>query len=226
MKHANKLLPLGIAVVFAVTNIGCGQAFRSSSQAESAAKAAEINAQIQKAQAASLDAQRAIDEAHKAVSEIMDEKGNIRLNMFAKDTSKTQTTGLIAPLLAKLNPVFDRLFAKITAVKTQLGTARASLAAALSGLNPTDPAAIAKIEEIKAELAKIDGLEATFRQQMHQLGSRLDLAVNGLEKLIGFGTSFIPIPGVGAIAGILIDVLITSDVRDLVASVRYRLEAV
>ena len=223
-----KILVIALATFMSFTSIGCGNSFKSIGQGDAALKLSAVAAQVEKAQKASLDAQRAIQEANAAISEIMDSNGQIRMSLFSTtaDVARTRTAGIIAPLLARLNPVFDRLFARITSVKVQFATARASLMEALNTLNAADPSQIVRIEEIKAELAKIDALEMSFRQQMHQLGGRLDLAVTGLERLINLGTSFIPVPGAGAVAGILIDLLVTSDVRDMVAAVRFRLQAV
>jgi hypothetical protein len=66
-------------------------------------------------------------------------------------------------------------------------------------------------------------MERTFSASMHQLASKLDLAIAGLDKLVSGVTSFIP--GFGWIANLALDYLVMSDVKNFIYEVKMRLMA-
>jgi hypothetical protein len=231
MYTTKNYLAVTLAIVFASSAIGCGQGFKSLSKpgdnSSQSSNAADISAQMQKAADASAQAQKAMDDANAAIAQITDDKGNINISLFkTSSTPEVSTQGLLKPLVDKLNVVFDKVFAKIDLVKTQFAAARLALADAMAKLNAADPAQAAQIQMIQTELAKIDALQATFQNTVHLLAVKLDLASFALDKLITSATSLIPIPGVGAIAGIFIDYYLMSDVKDLISTVKAKLLAV
>jgi hypothetical protein len=216
-----------MALVFMVSTVGCGQGFRATSVGSNTAASAgtvDISEQLAKAEDARKQAQAAMADAKAAIDQISDDQGNINIGLF--QTSETQTQGLLSPIIDKLNGVFDKLFAKIDFVKQQFTTARAALTAALAQLNQANPLQAAQIQQIMAEMSQIDAMEAQFQSSMHLLADKLDLASAALDKLINSATSFIPVPGLSIVAGVLIDMFVMSDVKNLIASLKARLLAV
>jgi hypothetical protein len=229
MSRMNKYLAVNIATVLAFSSVGCGQGFRNSGSSNAGvSQSVNVNDQLAKAQAASEQAQKAMADANTALADIMDDKGNIKLGLFSTTSSdsQTRTAGLLAPIIDKLNAVFDKLFAKVDLVKQQFAMARAALNDALSKLSAADPAQAAQIDQIKQELASIDTLEQQFSNQMHSLASKLDLASSAIDKLLQTATSAIPVPGLGTIAGVLVDMFLMSDVKNLIASIKAKLLAI
>lgn len=232
MGITRKYLAVSIASVFALSSIGCGQGFRTNSKATEVGSAGlggkepvNIDDQLAKAQAASEEAQKAMAAADAALAEIMDSNGNIKINIFGTKSvnSQTRTAGLLAPLVDKLNGVFDQLFAKVGLVKDQFNKARLLLADALAKVQAAGGTQ-AQLDLIRAQMAKIDALEAQFSASMHLLAGKLDLATAALDKLVASATS--SIPGIGAIAGIFVDMFLMADVKNLINSVKAKLLAI
>lgn len=231
MPITKNYLAVVLATLFATSGIGCGKGMRSAAPvvaektSEQSDGSFDISEQLNKAEEASKEAQKAMAEAEVVLAEIMDENGNVRINLFASTSvdSQTRTVGLLSPLLDKLNGVFDRVFEKVDFVKTQFANARMLLIQAMAKLDPNNAAHLSAIQAIKDQLNKIDGLERAFASSMHGLASKLDLATSALDKLINLGTSFIPVPGLGAVAGILIDLFLTGEVKDYISTVKLRL---
>lgn len=237
MVRTNKWLASGIAFVFTVSTVGCGQGFRTTSPtvdgttsesvnngSGTSVTSADLADQLAKAQAANEDAKAAFADAQAALSGLYDGSGNINLGLFS--SSDTQTQGLLAPIVDKLNTVFDAVFAKINQVKQQFDTARAAAAAAVAQLNQNDPAQAALYQQAMAQLSQIDAMETQFQTMIHGLASQLDVVSAALNNVVNSATSLIPIPGLGSLAGVLINLFVMSDVQNLISSVKAKLLAV
>lgn len=225
MGKYNKYIAVTIASVFAMSSVGCGQGFRTSSGASTmGGQSVNINDSLNSAQKATDEAQKAMAEADAALADIMDANGNIKLNLFSSSSvnSQTHTAGLLSPIVDKLNGVFDKLFAKVDMVKTQFAKARTLLEAALVQVQAAGGNQ-AQIDMIRAQIAKVDALETQFSTSMHLLAGKLDLASAALDKLVNSATSMIP--GIGAIAGIFVDLFLMSDVKNLIAQIKAKLLA-
>lgn len=232
MNRANQLCSLSLAAVFAVSSIGCGQGFKTSSANQSKATETgglsvtpDISASLKKAEEAAASAQTAMVDANNALKEIQDENGNINLGLFIRPqtSSKVEVQSLLSPVIDKLKAVFDTVFAKVALVKQKFADARRLLADAMAKLDLNDPAQAKIADEIKKQLANIDALEAKFTDAMRMLASKLDLAMVGLDKIITGVTS--SIPGWGSIVGLAIDYLFMSDVKALIQDLKARLLA-
>lgn len=216
----------GVLVVVAAGLVGCSQGFESQGKiSTNGAQAVDISSEMSKAEEANNAAMTAIAEANNAVKELTDSKGNINVGLFSKSSASADVTtqGLLDGIINKLRPKFDQLFAKVTAVKAKFAEARALLAAALAKLDPANPAHAAMIQEIMGQMAKIDSMERTFSASMHQLASKLDLVVMGIEKLVSGVTSFIP--GFGWIADLALDYFVMGDIKNFIAEIKMRLMA-
>jgi hypothetical protein len=218
----------GLIVLAAVSAIGCGQGFKSGSSASgnsAASTIANIDDQLAKANQAAKDAQTAMGEAQDAIDQITDANGNINISLFTKSSSsQVQSSGLLAPLVAKLQPLFDNVFNKVNMVEQQFAAARLALADALGKLNQNDPAQAALVAKVQAQLAQIDALEASFRDKVHALAGKLTLAITGLDKIINGVTSFIP--GFGWLASWALDMFVMDDVKNLILDLQTKLLAI
>jgi uncharacterized phage infection (PIP) family protein YhgE len=184
----------------------------------------DIDEEMQKADDASKAAEIAMNEAQAAINEISDSKGNINVSLFGKSTSTVSSKGLLSGITTKLGSVFDKVFVKIDTVKAQFATARATLATALAKLEQEIPEQSAQIQQIMAQLNKIDGLELQFKDRIHSLASKLDLAITGLDGLISGATSFIP--GFGWVVDLALDFFVMSDVKTFIHQLQLKLLAV
>lgn len=217
-----------MAVAFSFASIGCGQSFKSSAATTPLAEqSVNVDDAMSKAQKASDAARKAFADANLALSDIMDDSGNVHLNLFSSSGANAQAkaSGLSGPLIDKLNKVFGELFAKTDLVKQNLASARQLLNDALAKLSAAVPAQAAQIDVIRKQLGQLDLLEQDFSMAMHLLAGKLDLATNSLDKLIQQGTSLIPVPGLGMVAGVLIDMFVTNDVKVYIAGVKAKLLA-
>lgn len=217
-----------VLAVIAASSIGCGQGMKSTTSssekvASTGTSTEEIAAVIKKAEKANEEAQGAIAEAQAALLTIQDENGNINLSAFRKSNSEVTSSGLLTPIIDKLRGPFDTVLAKVALVKAKFTEARQMLMTALSKLDDKDPAQAALINEVMKQMAAIDKMEATFRTSMLQLGNKLDLAVDALEKVISGVTSFIP--GWGWIVSLGVDYLVMGDIRDFVMEIKLKLMA-
>ncbi|MGE4131180.1 MAG: hypothetical protein AB7F86_06045 [Bdellovibrionales bacterium] len=223
MKLKNQFSTI-MVVVFASSTFGCGQSFRAvPANQEFSSFNVETDDYLAKAEQAALDAQAAMDEAHALVAEITDENGNINIGLFKKPSSGASTQALLDPVINQLRAAFDKIFAKVKVVKDQIGLARQTLNDALAKLDPNNPAHAAQIELIKAQLAKIDQLEAQFSASMHALASKLDLAIAGLDGVISGLVTFIP--GWGSLVGLALDFLVMGDVKAVILELKAKLMA-
>lgn len=217
--------------------IGCGQGFKT--QALSGGQGlggviqpinnvADVKAQIDEAQKATDEAQTAMAEAQAAIASISDSNGNINVKVFAASgpsPASVSTQGILAPIVDKFKTVFDTVISKVQLVKQKFDTARATLAAAMAKLDPSNPAHAALIAQIQTALAGIDNMEAQFHNAMQFLASKLDIATSAIDSLVNAGCAFIPIPGLCAIAGVLVDMFILGDVKNLIADFKAKLLA-
>ncbi|MGE0529070.1 MAG: hypothetical protein AB7G93_03165 [Bdellovibrionales bacterium] len=212
-----------LLIMFMFSVVGCGQGFRG--QAEFAQiETKSIDDQLAKAEEAKLLAEKAIDEAHAAVSEITDENGNIKVGLFSSGSGSSSTTRsklFFNGLIEKLRSVFDTVFARAEEVKEHFELARDKLEEAMDLLDKNDPEQAERIEQIKDKLAYIDELELEFSESMHKLSDKLGVAVSGLEKIISGVTSFIP--GWGWLVNLALDYLVMNEVKDLVLDLRVKL---
>jgi hypothetical protein len=228
MYNSKKALSIFVAVIFTSTTVGCGQAFKGATgtgTTTSSSQSVNIDNQLQKAADASAQAQQAMVDAQAAVATLLDSSGNLNLSLFgSSSSSQTGTSGLLQPLIDKLNGVFDQVFAKINTVKAQFTAARTALASALAQLSAADPTQAAQIAMIQAQLAKVDALETQFQTMVHSLADKLDLVSAALDKAVNSATSLIP--GWGVILGIAVDMFVLSDVKNLISSLKARLLAV
>ncbi|MBX3022968.1 MAG: hypothetical protein KF799_14935 [Bdellovibrionales bacterium] len=228
MGKYNQYVSVVLATVFAFSSIGCGNGFRTNSNSSSSlsqGQSVNVDDQIAKAQDAADEAQKAMAEAELALADIMDANGKIKINLFSASSvdSQTRTVGLLAPIVDKLNGVFDKLFSKVDVVKAQFAKARTLLSGALAQVI-AGGGSQAQIDLIKAQIAKVDLLEGQFANSIHMLAGKLDLATAALDKLVLSASSLIP--GIGSIAGIFIDMFLMSDVKNLIANVKARMLAV
>lgn len=227
-----------LLAVMAFASIGCGKGMNSNEESMSSKAVNEgsgivepvaptpvsIDQEMAKAEDARVAAQKAIDEANAALKTITDSKGNINLDLFKKQTKAAGVTTTASPipgLTEKLRGIFDNVFAKVTTMRTKFNDARKNLADALAKLDSNDPAQALLKEKILTEMAKIDSTEASFINSIKGLASKLDLAVNGLDKLVSGITSFIP--GFGWVAQYLLDWLVIDDVKMLILELKYKL---
>lgn len=219
-----------IAIAMAMSTVGCGSGFQAGGAGNGGqdlgAKTStpvSVEEEMAKAEQASVDAQDAIAEAQALIKQITDDKGNINLNLFKK-SAKSETATAASPipgLTEKLRTVFDKVFGKVTDVRTKFNDARKNLADALAKLDRNDPVQAEMINKILGELAKVDVMEQQFLSQIKSLASKLDLAITGLDKLVGGITNFIP--GFGWVAKYLLDWLVIDDVKMLIMELKYRL---
>lgn len=226
MKPMKKIVGL-VMMGLAVSSIGCGQGFRSlgaNSVSGQSASGSDISDALAKAEQASLAAQKAMADADAVIRTITDDNGNINLGLFMDSKSgDVAAAGILSPITDQLRSVFDTVFSKAAAVKAQFTAARLALTEALAKLEQANPAHATAIQQIMAQMAKIDMLEAQFKTAMISLAGKLDIAVTALEALISGATTFIP--GWGAIIGLAIDFLVMGDVKALIAELKARLLA-
>lgn len=229
MNKQTNWIASSVVVALVLGSIGCGQGFKTqngnsaSTTGISPQASRDVSSQIAMAAQATKDAQSAMADAQAAIASITDANGNINMNLFNKTLSLPLpgTGGLLSPVIAKLQPIFDNVFSKATLVKQQFDAARASLATAIAGLNSADPAQAAQIAQITAQLAQIDKMEQQFTDAMHLLAGKIDLAVAALNNVVSGITSYIP--GFGWLAGMAIDYLVMDDVKNLLADFKAKL---
>lgn len=226
MKVINmKYTILGSIVILALT--GCGQGFQSGKAASNIGSSnggfsvddgtsAELEKAIQ-------NAEKAMADAEASVKDITDKDGNINISLFTTNSQNSQTKaqGLLAPIIDKLRGVFDKVFSKVEMAKQQFSNARGQLAALLAQIQQADPTNSLRIQELTAQLARLDSLEGQLHVRMQALAGRLDTIMLGIQKVVSRATSLIP--GVGIIADILIDMFLMDDVRALIAEIKMRL---
>ncbi len=212
-----------MVAVMAISAIGCGQGFKTGNKsASNGVQAVDVSDQLAKAQAAAKAAEVAMTEADAAVAQMTDKNGNINVSLFTKSsTNSVQTQGLLAPLLAKLQPIFDKVLSKVTVVEAQFTTARGLLADALGKLNPNDPVQAQLIQKIKDQMAQIDLMEQKFKDGIHMLASKLTLVIVGLDNIVNKVTAFIP--GFGWLASLALDMLVMQDVKDIILAFQQKL---
>lgn len=213
----------GLVAVLAVFAVGCGSGLKGGSNASSnGAQSVNVDDTIARVQAATADAQKAMADANAAIASISDSNGNIKIDLFATNGSApVESQGLLAPLIAKLQPIFDTVYNKVLFVKQQFDSAKGMLTDALSKLPANDP----QVALLTQQLAQVTQLETQFEGQIHDLAGKLSYAITGLDQLVNMATSFIPIPGVGAIAGTLIDMFLLDDVKNLILDLQTKLLA-
>lgn len=230
MKNQFVFVKSGLVVMMAVLAVGCGNGFRSGGDVggvvggQGAQSQPNIDDTMSKVEAATVEAQQAMADADAAIASISDSNGNIKISLFSSSGTSSKavsTQGLLAPLVAKLKPVFDTVFSKVSLVKEKIDVAKGLLQDALTKLDPNSQAA----QLILQQLARIADLEAKFSTQMHRLADKLDLALDGIDRIVNLATSFIPIPGLGLIAGQLIDMYLVDDVKDLITDLQAKLLA-
>lgn len=224
MKTTQLLKWMTVASVF-VSAIGCGSSYRPlNHKGELSPLEVGIEDHMSKAEMAAKEAQIAMDEAAALIAEITDDNGNINIGLFKKPGANAVTTkGLLDPITNKLREVINKVYDKAIFVKKQFATARQALNDAMAKLDQSNPAQAAQVQLIMAQLAKIDQLEAQFSTAMHQLASKLDLAITGLDSIIKGATTFIP--GWGSIIGIALDILVMNDVKALILELKAKLMA-
>ncbi len=228
-----KFILLGSVLVMGLT--GCGQGYKTNTsslnQKSSSPQGSETlgdtgksdsTEAIQQAQKAAVSAEQAMADAQAAVKSITDENGKIKLSLFtSKDGDSTQAQGLLAPIVNKLRAAFDKVFSKVELAKAQFNQARGQLADVLARLDQANPNHSAQIQELMAQIARLDVLEGQLSARMHSLASKMDLVLVGIQTLVATATS--AIPGFGMIAGLLIDMYLLDDVKALIAEIKMRL---
>ncbi len=212
--------------IAAIGAVGCGQGFKTGSSATTSAQAvANVDDQLAKADKAASDALLAMTQAQAALDQITDSQGNININLFTKNFGATaNATGLLAPLIAKLQPLFDQVYDKVVLVKNQFSVARVALTDAIGKLNANDPAQAALIAKVKEQISRIDMLETTFRNKIHLLAGKMSLAITGLDRIVSGATSFIP--GFGWLASWALDMFVMGDVKQLILDLQAKLLAI
>jgi len=219
-----------LIVMISIGLIGCGQGFKSNVISGGGAlggkieSVADVKAQIDEAQKATDDAQNAMAEAQAAIASITDKNGNLDINVFSA-SSTVAPQGVLSPILDKFRTVFDTVISKIQLVKGKFDEARAALVSAMAKLDPNNPAHQALIAQIQNGLAMLDNLEMQFHNTMQMLASKLDIATAAIDDLVAKGCALIPIPGLCQIAGVLVNMLILDDVKNLIAEFKAKLLA-
>jgi hypothetical protein len=209
-----------LAMIMAVSSVGCSSGFKSggASMNDSQSAAAQNGEdQVAKSEAAVVEGQKAMESATLALAGLSTSNGTIDLSLF----EGTGQGGVLAPLIAKLKPVFDDAFAKVQAVKVQFDASKAALAVEIAKLDPNDPTAVLLTEQ----LAKITDMEAKFSDQVHALAAKLTGVNTQIDTLVAQATAYIPIPGLSIIAGFFIDTFIVNDVKNLILDLQTRLMA-
>lgn len=235
-KQFRRILINILIVTTSIGLIGCGQGFKSQALSSSQGLGgviqpindlADVKAQMDEAQKATDEAQLAMSEAEAAIASISDSNGNINVDVFSASGSSSSVTtqGVLAPIVNKFKTVFDTVFSKVQMVKQKFDMARAALATAMAKLDPSNPAHAALIAQIQTALAGIDNMEMQFRNAMQMLAGKLDIALAAIDKLVAAGCSFIPVPGLCAIAGIFVDMFILDDVKNLIYDFKAKLLA-
>ena len=224
LKHA-------YAVITLVASLGltaCGQGFKvvgsGSVAGQNIETIADVKSQLDDAEKATADAETAMAEAQAAIASISDSNGNIDIDLFSA-SSGAAPQGVLSPILDKLKTVFDTVISKVQLVTQKFDLARAALQQALTKLDPSRPAEAAMISQITEALAKIDFLESQFHSVLQMLASKLDIATAALDNLMNQACSFIPVPGLCAIAGVLVDTFLMNDVKALIAHFKAQLLA-
>lgn len=222
------IVTVSVLAVIAASAIGCGQGMKSNAipndkvgSSSSSSNTEEIAAVIKKAEKANEEAKAAIDEAANVMLTIQDENGNFKINLFQASNAEVNTSGLITPLIDKIRGPLDTVIAKSVLVRAKFNEARQMLMSALARLDDKDPAQAALIAEVMKQMASIDKMDTAFRTSMFKLGGKLDLAVDGLEKILSGVTSFIP--GWGWVVNLGLDFLVMQDIRDFVLDVKLKL---
>lgn len=219
----NKQLNLAVctlATILTATSVGCSNGFKSGSGnsatngATSVTPAENGAEQVAKAQAAVDDSQKALNSASTALSGMSKSNGGLDLSIFLGGSG-----GVLAPIIAELQPVFDQAYAKVVAVKQQFDASKAAIAAQIATLDPADPAAVLLTQELTA----LTDMETNFDNQVHMLADKLGLVNAQIDGLILQITAQIPIPGIGVIAGILIDTFVVNDVKALITDLQTKL---
>jgi hypothetical protein len=224
----NKQLNIAVCAlmsIFAASSIGCSAGFRSGNSSVPTINGAAGGGtttggddQIAKAQAAVTAGQKAMDSASTALSGMTTPTGTIDLSIFMGGLGGG---GVLAPIIAKLQPIFDDAYAKVLAVKQQFDASKAAIAAQIAKLDPADPTAVMLTQELTA----ITNMETQFDTQVHALADRLTLVNTEIDGVIAQATAAIPIPGIGVLAGILIDTFIINDVKKLITDLQTKLIA-
>jgi hypothetical protein len=212
-----------LTAIFAASSIGCSQGFRSGNNSGTPVNGAASGTtnnngedQVAKAQAAAAAGQTAMESASTALSGMTTPTGGINLSIFTGGTG-----GVLAPIIAKLKPIFDEAYAKVLAVKQQFDASKAAIAAQIAALPANDPTAALLTQELTA----ITNMETQFDTQVHALADRLTLVNTQIDGVVAQATAAIPIPGLGVLAGILIDTFVINDVKNLITDLQTKLLA-
>lgn len=224
-----------VVMALTISSIGCGQGFKSQGPAQAQAQTANaahstpndstpnVSEALAKAQQATVDAQTAMADAQATVATISDANGNINVSLFTNTARSIHAKGLLAPVIARIQPIFDRVFSRAQAVKVQFESARATLAAAIAKFDKNIPAEAALIAQVTQQMGRIDALEQQFRKSMQVLAGKLNLASLALDKVISGATSFIP--GFGGLANLAIDYFVMADVKTMISDFKLKLLA-
>lgn len=218
----------GIALFASLSLTACGKGFQVAGSNKVAGQSvetiADVKSQLDDAEKATADAETAMAEAQAAIASISDANGNIDIDLFSAN-SGVAPQGVLSPVLDKLKTVFDTVLSKVQMVTQKFDLARGALQDALTKLDPSRPAEAAMITQITQALAKIDFLESQFHSVLQMLASKLDIATAALDNLMNQACSFIPVPGLCAIAGVLVDTFLMNDVKALIAHFKAQLLA-
>lgn len=224
MRNINFLKITAIGL-FAAGLIGCGgQGFKSVGSSGNVT-ATDITNEINKAEQANQAAMLALADANAALKDLTDANGNINVGLFSGGTQSAtvQGKGILSGVVDKLRLKFDALFLKVEAVKAKFTQARQALMTAIAKLDHNIPEQAAMIQQIMAQMARIDAMERQFSASMHLLAGKLDLLVVALDKIISGATNFIP--GFGWIANLFLDYFVMGDVKTFIAEIKMRLLA-
>lgn len=212
-----------LVAIMTASSVGCSSGFRSgngsSPVTSSSTGGATADDQVTKSKAAALEGQKAMESATTALSSMTTATGTIDLSIFENNTGAAG--GVLAPIIAKLQPIFDEAYAKVQMVKTQFDASKAAIAAQLAKLDPADP----MYALLSKELTTLTDLETQFDTQVHALADRLLLVNSQIDGLVAQATAAIGIPGISIIAGILIDTFIINDVKKLITDLHDKLMA-
>jgi hypothetical protein len=194
---------------------GVGSGAAGTTDADAAAAVQRVNSQMAQVKAAAVKAQTSLASAQNALSLITNADGSLKYSIFLGINVSTLGADLGTCISSQFNVnqiiwlpqdianamkcILDDVTIAVKSAKDDIGTAEASLAAAMATL----PAGSPQLAEIQALMSQLTSIQSTYVSLVHQLASQVQLAVNFLNQLPALATGVcpMPFPGLNLICG-------------------------
>lgn len=222
-----KLLNRSVAVILALSMIGCGQGYKSSQYGTASAQnlglGSDGSLDTKPLEAAAADAQVTIDKAQLSLDSVMDKDGNVTLFNKSAITAVFEIGKIKQNLMKKL----DAVIAKVSAVKAKFNLVRATVVDQIAKLDSTLPGHAAALHALNESLEKLDLIESNFNKGIQFLVSKLDLAIAALDKVseIAQQAAGSVSPILGGLTGIVADLLI-DQIKSVISEFKAKIQKI